>query len=234
MPFLLSIQINQNTTAYLWQITEDIATLYEQVLLNENSKNRLQTMQSISHQKGFLAVRMLLQHVGLSDFDLFYDQSGKPHLKYEVRNTKLEELKKNNTTTSFTPLGANEYISISHSHEFSSICISNQPIGIDLEILKPKTLTIAPRFMNVNHLENLTETEKLEKATVVWGVKESVFKLKNQKGISFPNHISETSFKLEDKTGKAQLNFNNQTENFIFYFKKIENYIFVCTFYDKF
>ena len=59
--------------------------------------------------------------------------------------------------------------------------------------------------MDISHLENLSESDKIAKATVVWGVKESVFKLKNEKGISFPNHISESPFQLEDKKGKAHL-----------------------------
>jgi len=162
-------------------------------------------MSSVEHKKGFLAVRMLLQHIDFTDFDLFYDEFGKPHLKCEESN-----------------------ISISHSHEFSCICISNQSIGIDLEKRKEKTLKIAPRFMDVSHLENLTESDKIAKSTVVWGVKESVFKLKNEKGISFPNHISESPFQLEHKKGKAQLHFNDITEEFDFQFDFVADYVFVC------
>jgi phosphopantetheinyl transferase len=32
-----------------------------------------------------------------------------------------------------------KHISISHSHEFSCICISNKPVGIDIELCKEKT-----------------------------------------------------------------------------------------------
>ena len=212
MPFFKEIKINEQTTAYFWKISEDIEWLFENVPLNEKSTSRLETMSSIEHKKGFLAVRMLLQHVGFTDFDLFYDAFGKPHLKTEDRRWKMEE----------------KYISISHSHEFSCICISNQCIGIDLEKRKEKTLKIAPRFMDVSHLENLSEADKIAKATVVWGVKESVFKLKNEKGISFPNHISETPFHLEDKKGKVQLNFNNAAEDFQFQFDFVDDYVFVC------
>jgi 4'-phosphopantetheinyl transferase len=212
MPFFQEIKINEQTTAYFWKISEDIDWLFENVPLNEKSSARLETMSSIEHKKGFLAVRMLLQHVGFTDFDLFYDAFGKPHLKSEDGRWKMEE----------------KHISISHSHEFSCICISNQSIGIDLEKRKEKTLKIASRFMDISHLENLSEADKIAKATVVWGVKESVFKLKNEKGISFPNHISESPFHLEDKKGKAHLNFNNASEDFLFHFYEIENYIFVC------
>ena len=48
--------------------------------------------------------------------------------------------------------------------------------------------------MDVKHLDTLSVTEQIEKATVIWGVKESIFKIKNEKGISFPKHIFEDKF----------------------------------------
>lgn len=211
MPFYKEIHINEHTTAYFWKISEDVEWLFENVQLNEKSISRLETMNSIEHKKGFLAVRMLLQHIGFSDFDLYYDEFGKPNLKTEENETSNSQ-----------------HISISHSHEFSCICISNQSIGIDLEKRKEKTLKIAPRFMDIFHLENLSEEDKIAKSTVIWGVKESVFKLKNEKGISFPNHISESPFQLDDKKGKAQLHFNNIVEDFQFQFDFVDDYVFVC------
>lgn len=94
MPFHKEIIINEHTVAYFWKITEDINWFKEKALLNEKSLSRLQTMQSVSHQKGFLAVRMLLQHINLTDFDLFYDAFGKPHLKVEsqMSNVKCQEI----------------------------------------------------------------------------------------------------------------------------------------------
>lgn len=215
MPFFKEIHINKNTTAYFWKISEDLEWLFENIQLNEKSISRLETMSSLEHKKGFLAVRMLLQHIGFTDFDLFYDEFGKPHLKDKSKKVKGK---------SILP----QHISISHSHEFSCICISNQCIGIDLEKRKEKTLKIAPRFMDISHLENLSESDKIAKSTVIWGVKESVFKLKNEKGISFPNHISESQFQLEDKKGKAQLHFNEISEEFNFQFDFVEDYVFVC------
>ena len=225
MPFYKEININEHTTAYFWKISEDINWLFENVQLNEMSSCRLETMSSLEHKKGFLAVRMLLQHIGFTDFNLFYDEFGKPHLKTEDGSWKLEDSKTSNFQL---PASSSLHISISHSHEFSCICISNQCIGIDLEKRKEKTLKIAPRFMDISHLENLSEWDKIAKSTVIWGVKESVFKLKNERGISFPNHIFESSFQLEDKKGKAHLQFNEVNEDFNFQFDFVDDYVFVC------
>jgi len=210
MPFYKSIAINNSTTAYFWEITEDFNTLFREVQLKDTSLARVEKMKSESHQKGFLAVRMLLQHLGYSDFDLVYDKKGKPHLE---KNSENEEL----------------HISISHSFDFSCICISTDSfVGIDIEIMKPKILRIAQRFMDVSHLENLSELEQIEKATIIWGTKESIFKIKSEHGISFPDHIFEESFLISDKKCNATLHFNNCIENFEIQFYKLEDYIFVA------
>ena len=209
MPLHKIIHINENTTAYFWHITEDVTSLFRAVSLRDTSLFRLEGMKSEEHQRGFLAVRMLLQHLGYTDYDLTYDEAGKPHLS------------------------DGKHISISHSHEFSCICISDELMGIDLEKLKEKTLKVAPRFMEVKHLENLSTLEQMEKATVIWGVKESIFKIKNEKGISFPEHIFEAEFDLKEGKCEAELHFNNQIENFQIQFYNVEAYIFVCAFPKK-
>lgn len=212
MPLHKVVYLSNNTKLYLWKITEDFDTLFSQVKLKDSSLARLETMKSESHQKGFLAVRMLLQYNDYSDFDLFYDEFGKPHLKPQGCSIKDVE------------------ISISHSNDFSAIAISDSKVGLDLEQLKEKTLRIAKRFMDVSHLDNLSEEEKIKKATVVWGIKESIFKIKNEKGISFPNHIFEDDFSFEDKKATATLKFNNKEEKFQIQFDSVEDYIFVCAF----
>ena len=206
MPLYKTIPIGTETNLYLWKITEDFTTLLNAVSLKKDSLERLKEMKSESHQKGFLAVRMLLQNSNYTDFDLVYDKSGKPNLQ----NGKS--------------------ISISHSHLFSALVVSNVAVGLDIEQLKTKTLKIAPRFMDVSHLTNLSQEEKIKKATVVWGIKESIFKLKNEKGISFPNHIFEKDFAFEDKTTTATLQFNQKEDRFKVVFDSVEDYIFVCAF----
>ncbi len=222
MPYYKEIIINEYTIAYFWKISEDNTWFYKKALLNEKSLSRLKTMQSVVHQKGFLAVRMLLQHIDLSDFDLFYDAFGKPYLEVEGQKSKVKSNKNENINL------IRKHISISHSHEFSCICISAKPVGIDMEKCKEKTLKITSKYMDVSQLENLSESDKIIKATVIWGIKESIFKLKNEKGISFPKHIFELPFHLTDGKGNAQLIFNNTTEDFQFQFDIIEDYAFVC------
>lgn len=206
MPLFKNIYINDTTTVFLWEITEEYNELFRQVSLKDTSLARMEKMKSESHQKGFLSVRMLLQHCGYSDFDLYYDELGKPHLK------------------------DGKHISISHSFDFAAIALSDENIGIDIEQVKEKVLRIAPRFMEMWHLENLSEADQMKKATVIWGTKEAIFKIKNEAGISFPDHIFEKPFLLSDKKCEAELHFNSCVENFNIFFEEAKNYMFVCAF----
>jgi phosphopantetheinyl transferase len=215
MPLYKVVLLSKTAKLYLWKITEDLSELRSQIRLKNSSIARLESMKSESHQKGFLAVRMLLQHNEYDDFDLYYDAFGKPHIKPQGCFVKDVE------------------ISISHSNDFSAIVISQEKVGLDLEQIKDKTLRIAPRFMDVSHLDNLSKEEKIKKATVIWGIKESIFKIKNEQGISFPNHIFEDDFSLEEKKSKAILKFNNREEVFNIIFDSIEDYIYVCAFEEK-
>jgi len=206
MPLLKTIALNDYTQLFVWKITETFDELFQSVALKDVSMARVESMKSESHQRGFLAVRRLLMEAGYSDFDLYYDEFGKPHL------------------------GNGKHISISHSHDFSVIVLSDVYVGADLEILKEKTLKLAPRYMDVSHLNNLSKSDELIKATVVWGIKESVFKIKNEIGISFKDNIFEDDFNLEDKKCGVSLQFNDKIERFNIVFEFIENYVFVCAF----
>ncbi len=222
MPFYKEIQVKYNTIIYLWKITEDIDWYYDQTILTDYSKQRLSKMLSIQHQKGFLSVRMLLQHLGLSDFNLQYAETGKPKLNLEFRILNSDDF--------VSKMQHQTFISISHSHSFASIVVSNENIGLDLEIIKDKILKIAPRYMDIFHLEKLSEIDQKKKATIIWSVKEALFKIVDQKGISYPEHIFEKPFLLTDGKCYAWLEFENQIKNFEMFFYEIEDYVIVCGF----
>lgn len=206
MPFYKSITISKNTTVFIWKISESFNELFRAVSLKDVSLARLEGMKSESHQNGFLAVRMLLQYLGYTDFDLYYDEFGKPHLK------------------------DGKHISISHSFEFSTIVISDINIGIDLELRREKVMKIAHKFSQEEFVFKVQNNVQdfISKLTVIWGIKEAVFKVRNEIGISFLDHIDVLPFEMVDKNGKAVLDFNSVNQDFEVFFEEIENYSLVC------
>jgi 4'-phosphopantetheinyl transferase len=204
MPLVINKSVDENTILIVWHITESIDYFKENSILNDNSTLRLQNMKSESHQKGYLAVRMLLQQIGYQDHDLYYKPDGKPYLKDQMN------------------------ISISHSFEYSSIIISNKFIGIDIEKHKEKIKKIDYKFAE-HEMKFLEQncSNYIEYLTVIWGVKEAIFKIMNIPGISFNNHIILEPFKLENKKGEVTLDFNKKISKFTFNIISLPNYSLV-------
>lgn len=205
MPLFQKIPVDSNSFLLVWKITEAFNDLFRAVSLKDNSLARLEGMKSESHQKGFLAVRMLLQEAGYTDFDLYYDEFGKPHLN-DGRN-----------------------ISISHSYDFSVIMLSDKNVGIDLELRRDLIKKIARKFAEesfVYECENNSE-EYVSKLTVIWGVKEAVFKVRNEIGISFKDHIFVRPFEMNQLKTTALLDFIDSKQDFEVHFTEIENYTLV-------
>ncbi len=208
MPLLKTINCNPTTEILLWKITESLAELSAEVTLNPKNQERFNGMKSELHQRAFLSVRKLLQLKGYTDFDLEYDQFGKPHLK------------------------DGKHISISHSHEFATVIISDEITGIDIELQRDKIIRIAPKFAEkeLEFLDEENQQECIRKLTVIWGVKESIFKIRNEAGISFKDHIHVQPFEIGEQSGIADLHFQNKSIQFRYHFIEIDHFILVYAF----
>lgn len=206
-----SRSVGTTTEILLWKITEPLAELYAEVTLNPKNQARFNGMKSELHQRAFLSVRKLLQLKGYTDFDLEYDQHGKPHLNDGI------------------------HISISHSHEYATLIISDEITGIDIEMQREKIIKIAPKFAEKEwkFLDSENQQEYIRKLTVIWGVKESIFKIRNEAGISFKDHIHVLPFEIDAQSGTANLDFQNKAIQFKYHFIEIDNFTLVYAFQQK-
>jgi len=209
MPVHKIIQHSFNTKILIWKITETFDELFSQVILKEKTNERLQTMKSETHQRAFLSVRKLLQETGHNDVQLHYDEFGKPHLDNE------------------------NHISITHSFDFSAIILSDKNVGIDIEQRREKIIRIADKFVDKSEFEFLNKEnlqDYISKLTVIWGIKEAIFKIRNEKGISFKDHIFVAPFEIKDTKTEALLTFENLNIVFNVCFEEIEDYTLVYAF----
>jgi len=202
MPLFKKIKHNEHTEILVWNISESKEQLLRDLSLTKNSIDRINSMRDIQHQKGFISVRKLLAVVGYKDSDLFYTADGKPHLKDGKR------------------------ISITHSFEFSAIAISKAQIGIDIEKNREKIIKIAPKFV-ADEYDFMAEENVVEFLTVVWGAKESLYKIHPDGGLLFKHHLPVEAFKLKDKKTKAWIKKDKYYEVFDIYFEKIKGYTLV-------
>lgn len=202
MPLFKTINPNSETKIFIWKIEESFDELFNNIILNDNSLSRLRKMRSVLHQRGFLSVRHLLKEANYSDFDMFYTPDGKPHL-----------------------INGQE-ISISHSHNFSAIIISNAPVGIDIEKNREKIKRIASKFIGTEN-NFLSEVNLVEQLTIIWGAKESLYKIHPDGGLLFRHHLPIEAFDLNDKKTKGWIKKDNYYERYDIYFQQIENFTLV-------
>ena len=206
MALYKTITVNEHTKVFIWKIEESFEWLAKEVKLTEHCQNRVNSMKSEIHRRGFMSIRHLLAEAGYTDFDLYYDEEGKPHLK------------------------DGNHISITHSFEFSGIIVSQKPIGIDIEKQRDKILKIAPKFTPLEEYHTLANEEAIvRKLTIVWGAKEGIYKLVGIPGLLFLHHIYVEDFSFEDEEFKARLNYQGEQTNFTLKYLEFEGFTCVYT-----
>ena len=180
MPLYKSLDVNSQTHVKIWHISEPLDALKASLNLKKESLKRVNAMKSELHQRGFLSVRKLLKTFGYTDQDLFYDNSGKPHLK------------------------DGHFISITHSYNYAAVVVSGFPVGVDIEKQRHKILNIASRFIGYeSHYLNENSDKYIQKLTWIWCIKESLYKLYSKSGISFKKNFLVLPFGSEKNTTKA-------------------------------
>ena len=209
MPLYKTINFSPTTQILVWKITESFEELLANVVLKEKTMLRLHKMKSEMHQRAFLSVRMLLKEAGYTDFELHYDEFGKPYF--------LD----------------GKHVSITHSHHFSAIIISDETVGIDIEMQREKIIRIADKFVNETELHRLKSfdlQDYIKKLTIKWGAKEAIFKIRNEKGISFKDHIQVNPFEIDDQKTTAILEIENIKQQFSVHFEEFGGFALVYAF----
>ncbi|MDF1517696.1 MAG: 4'-phosphopantetheinyl transferase superfamily protein [Lutibacter sp.] len=203
MPLYKTIKPNNHTTIYVWKIEESYSDLSENMPLTKRSEERLISMKSDLHKRGFLSVRHLLKAAGYTDFDLFYNGNGKPHLT------------------------DGKQISITHSFTFSAIAISDFAIGIDIEKNREKIKIIQHRFVNFEKGFIHKDDDYIEQLTVIWGAKESLYKIYPFGGLTFKNDIDINSFQIADKKTTGYIKVKGWDKNYDIRFEQLGGFTLV-------
>jgi 4'-phosphopantetheinyl transferase EntD len=205
MPLYKTIKSNSQTTVKIWKITESYEDLFRPLDLKQTSLDRVLGMRSELHQRGFLSVRHLLRAFGYTDQDLYYDDHGKPHLK------------------------DGKFISITHSFTFSGVIVSDSKVGIDIEKQRDKIAIIAKKFVDYEfHYLSKKDKDYVKKLTIIWGIKESLYKLFATPGMLFREHFLVIPFMLEDKETVAWIDYQNKKYRYNTHFLEFEG--FTCAF----
>jgi phosphopantetheinyl transferase len=186
---LLIKKEENNKTILGWEISEPLENL-----ISLSSNTDCSHLKNDKRKKEFLACRILL-NIYNKDLKISYSKNGSPNLSNH------------------------QYISISHSDDLVCIIISDNNIGIDIEIISEKTLRTSSKF---TEKMNLTK----EEATLIWCIKEAAFKFHEIGNIDFKKDIIISELNLK----KSNTNLTLKGEELKATYLKVKKYYlsYVC------
>lgn len=164
MPLVYQQNINEIAQIGVWHITET-EDFFSSILLPQKEISHPQKL--LQH----LAGRYLLKKMS-PDFPLNLiklNSSGKPYLE-----------------------GENCHFSISHSGNYAAVIISKKiNVGIDIERPNQKIENIKNKFSTAQELDffNNNKYEVIENLTMIWSIKEAMYKWYGEDMIDFKKHL---------------------------------------------
>jgi phosphopantetheinyl transferase len=153
-----------------------------------------------------LGSRFLLSELlNSKDFELIYDEYNKPYLN-----------------------GSQYKISISHSHQWLVIAISNaEEIGVDIELVRDKVERIKHKFATDEELEFAGNNH--EKLTYLWAAKEAIYKAYGKKAVDFKDILIDAFDLSRNNTTNGVLHLQNEARKFELLLKGYEKYVLAIT-----
>ena len=163
MPIIDDVSLLPKTRVVIWEINESVNDLKSNVVLSNDSLKLLNQKKSEIHKKQFLAIRNIFNFLCVDEKDLRYVKSGKPIFLNKKK------------------------ISISHSGNYAALIISENNVGIDIEIINDKVLKLKSKFLETEL--NYPGKLSVETTLVYWNIKESIFKVVDKNGVDFKKNI---------------------------------------------
>jgi phosphopantetheine--protein transferase-like protein len=95
------------------------------------------------------------------------------------------------------------HFSFSHCKGYAAVAVSDtDPIGIDIEMIHPRILKVAHKFLNEAEkakLVGLDEADQLKQMAFFWAAKEAMYKQHEQLGIDFAKDFNVLNLAANDR-----------------------------------
>lgn len=158
--------LNETTTLYLWQLTEEVPELFKLAELTQEELHKYNTFTAKSRQREWLAIRALLNQIFNGKTQVTYNAMGKP----------------------FVDNGY--HVSFSHCHKYVAVLTNTEtPVGVDIELLNRRVLAVKDRVLTQTELGTLTKNAELQQVLVYWSLKEVLYKIARVGLIDFRKNI---------------------------------------------
>lgn len=170
MPIVYKLK-RRHSHIIVWEVTESNEELLEMLQLSEERRKAYDSL-SEKRKREFLGIRACFHYLQLEG-EIRYLPSGKPYIK------------------------SNHHISISHSWGKVAFIISKFAVGIDIEKSRPeKIMNIRHKFVREDEEAFIEKKHETDYLHVIWGAKESLYKLHDGGLESFLQHYKIEKFRF--------------------------------------
>ncbi|MCW3806531.1 4'-phosphopantetheinyl transferase family protein [Plebeiibacterium marinum] len=177
MPLLFKKDCHNGGIVAVWQITEPVEELLEELALRDCELSRVSSFKLDKRKAEFLATRCLIKEVLGITPEIDYQDSGKPVLQ-----------------------NADYNLSISHTKGYAAIVLSKgQYAGIDIEYPSDRVQRVYERFVSLDEQQFIPEGQRVEYYTLIWCLKEAMFKMFDEQSIIFNEHLVCRPFKFDEE-----------------------------------
>lgn len=116
-------------------------------------------------------------------------------------------------------------LSVSHSFPFAAIALSKNKIGVDLESFKEKIIRVKDKFIQPDEQQFIPENQLVEYLTIIWSIKESLYKIHHSNYWSLKKHYEVRPFKLDDEYVSCRVYDDHFSDEFIAKIYLFENFV---------
>ena len=170
---LLYSKRDESSIIGVWEISETLPELEKHPLLASYIEESL-NFKSKRRRREWLAVRLLLASLLNEVKEIAYLPSGNPYL-----------------------VDDSYFISISHTKGYAAVILhKTKRVSIDIEYHSERVLGIAPRFVRDD--ERFYSASDCCTPLLIWSAKEVLFKLLDDTGVDFKDHLRILPFPLAD------------------------------------
>lgn len=200
---LLKKWIENGALFAIWRVEETAEELRKMLVASLPYDEELSQLKSEARQLEYLAVRVLLRAVCGEEKHISHYSSGKPFL----------------TDGSF-------HITISHTRGYVAVGLhATYEVGVDIEYISNRVRKVAGRFMYPDELRHSSDTAYL---LVQWSAKETMYKLLDEQGVDFLEHLRIVPFQLQTD-GRCEGHELRTSSHIHFDIHYIASPDFVCT-----
>lgn len=205
MPICEQIQINDSCRLIIWNTTEPLEELLQNVHLTASELVRLNSFGSESRKIEFVATRCLVQFSLGQDVLIENDEHGKPYL-----------------------INSDLNISISHTKAYVGILIGDKhSVALDMEYLSDRVNRIASRFLSKKELNKIEDENKILHLYQHWCAKECLIKMYGKKDIHLIDELKISPFSSSDSNFFGQVCRANFSETYTFQYLQFDNHLLV-------